>query len=269
MAHTADSITGEVIGKFDLYTNPMDLIRNSLSTILIFPSITFLVQRVFTEDFNHGRSIMQCVQEAVDVHVDLHNLHRECSTPRPQCTAPPLLIHTSKAVDTHKVWFSEIPLIIHQGAPQNRGSTGPVFCMSCLLRYSITEGTKIITLWYLEYPLGGSMDHPWILISIYTWNSRMRPLIQDWNIINIFWLCTPGGCQRRRRTSPGRGSRRRCPRCPSPRSFDTFFPPLDRSYFCAADSWDCNVSVHSVPVQAFFFGRLQRRHSTGAQILTK
>ena len=103
MAYTTDSIKGEVIGKFDLYKNPMDLIRNSLSTILIFPSITFLVQRVFTEDFNHGRSIMQCVQEAVDVHVDLDNLHRECSTPGPQCTAPPLLIHTSKAVDTHKV----------------------------------------------------------------------------------------------------------------------------------------------------------------------
>ena len=30
MAYTTDSIKGEVIGKFDLYKNPMDLIRNSL-----------------------------------------------------------------------------------------------------------------------------------------------------------------------------------------------------------------------------------------------
>ena len=48
----------------------------------------------------------------------------------------------------------------------------------------------------------------------------------------VFWLCDPGGCQQRgRRTSPGPGSRRLCPIYNLLRSFDTFCPPSDRSFF--------------------------------------
>ena len=40
-------------------------------------------------------SILRCVQKAVDGHIDLNNLHRECSAPGRQCPPPSLLLHAS------------------------------------------------------------------------------------------------------------------------------------------------------------------------------
>ena len=45
-----------------------------------------------------------------------------------------------------------------------------------------------------------------------------------------------------------------------------FAHPRIDPFFCAADLPVCNGAGQSLPVQACFFGRLQRRHTTGAEI---
>ena len=151
------------------------------------------------------------VQEWVDRHVDLNNLHWERAAPRPQRPPPHLLLHASQAHHAHQV---------KPNKNSNFGHFG--------------------------------------LLGLVAPNAKLTVFL--------------GGCLRVRKTSPGRGLKRRCIQWNSPRSYmhllaccQILFTLCD-CVSIAENVWSCNDPGHPLTVQSHLFGCLWGQHSAGVKI---
>ena len=88
------------------------ILRQMRGWLASMPVLQILAKEIYLASLKHlatGYSSTKCpptkiiVQESVDRHSDLDNLHWERPTPGPQCSSPSLLLHAPQTHYTHQV----------------------------------------------------------------------------------------------------------------------------------------------------------------------